>query len=107
MLSLTALVIGFILDLIIGDPIGWPHVVLGYGKLIAFFERVLRKAFPKTDRGALAAGVLLVAIMGVISLGAGAGILVLCQHVSPYLRAAAESILTWQCISLRSCARQA
>lgn len=102
MLSLTALVIGFILDLIIGDPIGWPHIVLGYGKLISFFERGLRKAFPETDRGALAAGVLLVVIMGVVSLGAGIGILVLCQLVSPYLRAAAESILAWQCISLRS-----
>jgi len=102
MLSLTALVIGFILDLIIGDPIGWPHIVLGYGKLIPFFERGLRKAFPKTDRGALMAGVLLVVIMGVISLGAGIGILVLCRLVSPYLRVAAESILVWQCISLRS-----
>ncbi|SHI21617.1 adenosylcobinamide-phosphate synthase [Sporobacter termitidis DSM 10068] len=102
MLSLTALIIGFILDLIIGDPIGWPHIVLGYGRLIAFFERVLRKSFPKTQGGALAAGVCLVIIMSIVSLGAGIGVLVLCQMVSVYLRVAVESILVWQCISLRS-----
>ena len=51
MYSFLALVTGFILDLIIGDPIGWPHIVLGYGKLIPFFERVLRKAFRKHLQG--------------------------------------------------------
>lgn len=102
MLSLIALGIGFIMDVIIGDPIGWPHLILGYGKLIPFFERVLRGLFPKTDKGALAAGVFLVIFMCVISLGIGIGILVLCQLVSPYLRVAVESILVWQCLSLRS-----
>lgn len=102
MLSLIALAIGFILDLFIGDPIGWPHLILGYGKLIPFFERVLRKAFPKTDRGALTAGVFLVVFMCVISLGVGIGILILCQLIHPYLRVAVESIMVWQCLSLRS-----
>lgn len=102
MLSLIALTIGFILDLIIGDPIGWPHIVLAYGKLIPFFERVLRKIFPKTQKGELTAGVFLVIFMCVISLGAGIGILYICQLVSPYLRLAVESILVWQCLSLRS-----
>jgi adenosylcobinamide-phosphate synthase len=102
MYTLIALVIGFILDLILGDPIGWPHVVLGYGKLIPFFERVLRKLFPKTPAGEVTAGVFLVVIMGVISLAAGIGILALCRLVSPWLRVAAESVLIWQCLSLRS-----
>ncbi|NLT13328.1 MAG: cobalamin biosynthesis protein CobD [Clostridiales bacterium] len=102
MLSLIALAIGFILDLIIGDPIGWPHLILGYGKLIPFFERVLRGAFPKTQRGEFIAGILLVIIMCVISLGAGLGILLLCQLVHPLLRVAVESLMVWQCLSLRS-----
>ncbi len=102
MLSLIALFIGFILDTIIGDPIGWPHLILGYGKLIPFFERSLRRLFPKTQKGELAAGVFLVIFMCMISLGLGIGILVLCQIVSPYLRVAVESILVWQCLSLRS-----
>ncbi|NLA87219.1 MAG: cobalamin biosynthesis protein CobD [Clostridiales bacterium] len=102
MLSLIALAIGFILDLIIGDPIGWPHLILGYGKLIPFFERVLRRVFPKTERGEFTAGVFLVVIMCVISLGASVGMLILCQLVHPYLRIAVESIMIWQCLSLRS-----
>ena len=102
MLSLVALAIGFILDLIIGDPIGWPHLVLGYGRLIPFFERVLRRIFPKTERGVYSAGMFLVIVMCVISLGAGAGILILSQMVHPYLRVAVESVFVWQCLSLRS-----
>ena len=102
MLSLIALAAGFILDLLIGDPIGWPHVVLGYGRLIRLFERVLRKAFPKTPKGELVAGILLVVLLGVLSLGIGIGLLVLCQMVSVYLRLAVESLLVWQCLSLKS-----
>jgi adenosylcobinamide-phosphate synthase len=102
MLSLIALAIGFILDLMIGDPIGWPHLILGYGRLIPFFERVLRKSFPKTERGEFTAGVFLVVIMCVISLVAGIGILILCQLIHPYLRVAVESIMVWQCLSLHS-----
>ena len=102
MFSLTALAIGFILDLIIGDPIGWPHIVLGYGKLIPFFERLLRRAFPKTASGELAAGIILVVLMCLIPLGVSIAVLYLCQMVSPWLRTGVESILVWQCISLRS-----
>lgn len=102
MLSLTALIIGFILDLLIGDPIGWPHIVLAYGKLIPFFERLLRKAFPKTQKGELTAGVFLVILMCLVSLGAGIGLLALCQAIHPAVRVVIESILVWQCLSLRS-----
>jgi adenosylcobinamide-phosphate synthase len=102
MLSLIALIIGFILDLILGDPIGWPHIVLGYGKLIPIFERLLRKLFPKTPGGEITAGFFLVIMMGVLSLGVTSGILALCGLVHPFLRVAVESILIWQCLSLRS-----
>jgi adenosylcobinamide-phosphate synthase len=102
MLSLLALIIGFILDLIIGDPIGWPHIVLGYGKLIPFFETVLRRLFPKTPKGELTAGIFLVIFMVIIPLGVTLVLLYLCGLVHPVLRVAVESILIWQCISLRS-----
>lgn len=102
MLSLIALLIGFGLDLILGDPIGWPHIVLGFGKLISFFERLLRQAFPKTSKGELTAGAFLVLFMCAISLGLAIGLLCLCQLISVYLRVAVESILVWQCLSLKS-----
>ena len=40
--------------------------------------------------------------MCAVSLGGGVGILVLCHTVHPYLRVAAESLMVWQCLSLRS-----
>lgn len=49
--SLWALVAGFGIDLLLGDPHGWPHPVVAIGKLISALERGLRKLFPATPRG--------------------------------------------------------
>ena len=53
---MPALAAGFILDLMIGDPRWLYHPVCLIGNLIAFLEKILRKIFPKTDKGELAAG---------------------------------------------------
>ena len=51
-----ALLAGFILDLLFGDP-GWLyHPVCLIGNLIAFLEKNLRRMFPKTKGGEQAAG---------------------------------------------------
>ena len=42
-LNACALGIGYILDLILGDPEGWPHPVIWIGKYISFMEKRLRK----------------------------------------------------------------
>ena len=42
------LVIGFLLDLLIGDPRWLYHPVRIIGNSITFFEKWLRKCFPKT-----------------------------------------------------------
>ena len=46
MWSLCALILGFCLDLLIGDPHGIPHPVALIGKLIDVTEKGMRKAFP-------------------------------------------------------------
>ena len=73
--SMPALAAGFILDLMIGDPRWLYHPVCLIGNLIAFLEKILRKIFPKTDKGELAAGtveVILVCLLsGGISVWAG------------------------------------
>lgn len=38
-MNALALVIGFGMDLIIGDPDGWPHPVIWIGKSISFVEK--------------------------------------------------------------------
>ena len=42
-LNIAAMLVGFILDLIIGDPEGWTHPVIWIGKYISFAEKKLRK----------------------------------------------------------------
>lgn len=46
----TAVLIGFLLDQIIGDPHRWPHPVVGIGNLIAFLERHLNLGSPEARR---------------------------------------------------------
>ena len=57
---LTALLIGFCLDLLLGDPHWAPHPVRAMGALISVLEKGLRKRFPKSHGGELAGGVVLV-----------------------------------------------
>ena len=101
-LSLLALVIGFCLDLMIGDPHSIPHPVMLMGKLIAALEKILRKIFPKTKLGENVAGGVLWVLVVTLSTGIPVGILWLCQMVSPWLRLAAESIMCGQILATKS-----
>ena len=54
--SLYALVIGCGIDLMVGDPHGMPHPVVGIGKLISLLEALFRRLCPKTKNGEILAG---------------------------------------------------
>jgi adenosylcobinamide-phosphate synthase len=47
---MVAVLIGFLLDQLIGDPRSWPHPVVGIGKVIAFLERRLNLGSPEVRR---------------------------------------------------------
>ena len=59
LISLAPLVIGFCVDLILGDPHSIPHPVVLIGKLISGFEKLFRRLFPRTPRGEKLAGLAL------------------------------------------------
>ena len=72
--SLPALVIGFVLDLLIGDPRWLYHPICVIGNLIAVLEKVIRKIFQKNHGGELTGGFLIVAASGaLLSLPVSAG----------------------------------
>jgi len=49
------LLIGWVLDLILGDPAWLPHPIVWFGKMIAFFEHRLNKGSHRKLKGALVA----------------------------------------------------
>ena len=102
MWSLWAMVIGFGLDLLLGDPQGWPHPVAAIGRLMAALERGLRRIFPATPGGERAAGGVLWLLTVLTAAGVPALALWLCHRVSPWLRLAAESVMCWQILAVKS-----
>lgn len=100
--SMCALLIGYLADLIIGDPHGLIHPVMIMGKEISLFEKLFRKIFPKTVFGERSAGLLILTVMSVQTFGISAFILWICHSISPYLRLFVESIMCWQCLATKS-----
>ncbi len=100
--SLYALVIGFGIDLVLGDPHGFPHPVVAIGKLISVLEKLLRRVFPKSQTGERSAGGVLWLLTVMISTGLPVLLLWLCQRVSPWLRLTVESIMCWQILAVKS-----
>ncbi len=100
--SLAALIIGFGIDLVVGDPHGFPHPVILIGKLIDALERGLRKMLPKTASGEKVAGALLWIFVVVVSSLLPALLLWFCHSISPWLRLGVESIMCWQILATKS-----
>ena len=102
MIHLQALVLGFCIDLLFGDPHSIPHPVVLIGKLISAMEKLVRKIFPKTVRGENVAGGVLWFLVVLISTAVPAGILYLGYKVGTWLGLALESIMCWQILATKS-----
>ena len=56
MMTVWAVLGGFVLDAIFGDPAWLPHPVVYMGKAISRLEKFLRTRLPKTPQGELLGG---------------------------------------------------
>ncbi len=101
-ISLTALLIGFIIDLIFGDPRTIPHPIIFIGNLIAKCEKILRKIFPKTKKGEIIGGIFLVVIVLSISTIIPLILIVISAKISIYLQLCVQSIMCWQILATKS-----
>ena len=92
-----ALTAGFLIDLVLGDPRGWPHLIRLFCWLIKVFERVF---YPMKNKRA--GGVLLVLSVLLLCAGIPALVLFLAWSVSPWAYFVLESLLCWQLLATRS-----
>lgn len=92
---------GFALDLLLGDPERVPHPVIYMGRAISALEKMLRRLFPKTDKGELAAGAVLAVVMSAGTLTLTALACFALGKIHPALRWTAEIIWCWQALAMR------
>ena len=93
---MAAIIAGFILDLIFGDPHWLPHPICLIGNLIGFIEGNLRPRLEPNKNALLLGGALMVVIVLVISFAVPMAILLAAAMVSPWLAFALETLMCYQ-----------
>lgn len=94
--------IGFLLDLLLGDPHWLYHPVRLIGLGISTGEKLLRAIFPKTKGGELAAGAVLAVLIPALSFAVPFLLLWLAGMVHPWVRIALGAIFSYQILATRS-----
>mgnify|MGYP000571002678 FL=1 len=94
--ALAALIVGYGLDLLLGDPSFLYHPIRVIGNLIALLEKWLRKVFPKTPKGELAGGVFLVILVCLAGYGVPALLLFAAFKIHPVIGFLLEVLWCWQ-----------
>ena len=102
-MNIAAMLVGFVLDLIIGDPEGWTHPVIWIGKWISFAEKKLRKRGGNLRRSAL----VLTASTVLIAMAATAAVLGILALVHKAALFIGMCIISWWCLSAKCLAVEA
>ena len=101
-LSILAVVLGFVLDLLIGDPHWLYHPIRLVGALISALEKLLLGVFPKNKNGELTAGVFLLALTAGITTGCAWGLLYLAGRIHPWVRFVLETVMCYQLLATKA-----
>ena len=97
---LIAILAGWLLDLMVGDPAWLPHPVVGFGKLIAAGEKRWNKGEGRRRKGAILAVTLIAgAFLVTCALLLGLGWLSERIGIGHILQYAAEAILVFYCLA--------
>jgi len=101
MLTLLAIICGFALDFIFGDPHGLPHPIILIGNLIGFLEKKSRQFFEGDNSLMLFSGFILVLIVLVLTFGIPYIILYFAQKLNPWLAFILQVIMFYQIFATR------
>ncbi|MBO4880248.1 MAG: cobalamin biosynthesis protein CobD [Firmicutes bacterium] len=102
-----AMLAGFVLDLLIGDPEGWPHPVIWIGKYISLADRKIRDR-AAGDSAKLRRGSVWMTVSTVfIAMAATAAVMRLAMFGGNVVLLIVMSILSWTCLSAKCLAKEA
>lgn len=93
--SLLAVVIGAVMDLLLGDPQSAWHPICLIGKLIAVLEKGTRRLFPKTKAGERTAGTVCAILVVGISTAVPAAILYVAYTAQFWMGVLVEAVLCY------------
>ena len=92
---------GFLLDLLLGDPQGFPHPIRLIGGMIARLESLLLGDQDLSDREKFRRGVVLAVLAPAASVLVTGAILILAWKLHIVLGILAETVMTWQILAAR------
>ncbi len=109
MTTITAMLAGFVLDLLIGDPekLSKVHPVVLMGKTIRSLETLLRRLLPKTKTGECLAGACMAFLMTAGTWSVSFFVLLLLRRCCPPLAWLAETLWCWQALAVRDLKKEA
>lgn len=91
---LVPLILGWVADLILGDPPYFPHPIVGFGKIISWGEKILNKGKYRLQKGALFAIVLIVCSFCFIYF-----LLRWASDINPYITIVLSAIIVFYCLA--------
>ena len=97
-----AVMLGFALDALLGDPRWFPHPVCAVGKLISCMEKLLRRLFPPRKGAMIFAGAVLWIVVCGVSFAVPFLVLRFLSGINFWLGFAANSILCWLIFARKS-----
>lgn len=100
--TVGAVVVGFLLDALLGDPHWMPHPVRWMGQAIGTLEKSIRRIFPDTPQSNLWGGALLAVLLMVQSFCFSWLLLWLVRKVSPWGAFFLESWMCYQILAARA-----
>lgn len=88
------LLLGWVADMLLGDPLGLPHPIVGFGKVIAGGEKRLNRGVHKMLKGALFTLILILASYLLIYF-----LLRLTSEIHPLLSVALSALIIFYCLA--------
>ena len=91
------MLVGFVIDIFVGDPYNFPHPIRAIGTLIAKLEKFVRSRFKNLRKGGFFLALTVLIVSTLIPLA----VLFVCYKINIFLGLALESVMCWQLVAAR------